>query len=242
MHAELLTHVVTIAASFGIGLPILRKAWRAQDRLAALLAASLVLDGIEWVFWAGHLYWPASNPGVSDGFATACRLTISAAVLCMGFFTWLTFRSESRTAAIALWASLAAMAVGFFGSGTLGDWRGFRSDHPWIWMEVTAQIFIYGWTCMESLLYHHKLRKRVALGLTDAVLANKFLLWGFYAGGYFVSQTLFGVALAGPDGYTNLDPLSIVLTLTGMGALWLAFFPPDAYAAWLRSEPLSRDT
>ncbi|HEY5656586.1 MAG TPA: hypothetical protein VIY27_02245 [Myxococcota bacterium] len=234
MNAELLTHAVTITASFGVGLPILRKAWRAQDRVGTLLALSLVLDGLEWSFWALHLYLPASSPALRDGFATACRLGISAAVLCMGLFTWRAFRPRSRTAQGVLGLLVAAMALGFVGSGMVGDWRGFRSDHPWIWLEVGAQILIYGWACAESLTFYLRLRKRVNVGLGDPVLANRFLLWALYAGGFFVSQIAFALALASPDGYTNLDPLSIALTLLGVGALWLAFFPPTGYRAWLR--------
>ncbi len=235
MNAELLTHVVTIAASFGVGLPILRKAWRSEDRLVGLLAASLLFDGLEWACWAMYLHWAPSQPALADGFATACRLGISAAVLSMGFFTWLTFRRRSAGAAVFLGAAVAAMALGFLGSGMLGDWRGFRNDHPWIWIEVVAQILVYGWACAESLLFHVKLRRRIAVGIGDPLVANRFLLWGLYAGSYCASQILFSAALASPDGYTNLDPFSIVFTLLGVGALWLAFFPPAGYRAWLQA-------
>ena len=157
MDMELVAHVVTIALSVGVGVPILSKAWRSRDRLAALLGGSLLIDGIEWALWAFYLYWPGSNPSVNDAFAIACRIGISASVLCLGCFTWLTFRPQCRAAAIFFWASFGAMAIGFLGSGWEGDWRGFRSDYSWIWIENAAQILVYGWACSEAVLFHRTL-------------------------------------------------------------------------------------
>ncbi len=231
---ELVTNLVVIALSFGVGLRILIKALRAGDGLAALLASSLLVDGLEWAFWAIYLYWPGSNPSVNDAFAIACRIGISAAVLCLGCFTWRTFRPQSLAAALTFWVSFAAMAIGFIGSGVVGDWRGFRSDHVWIWVENLALIVVYAWACAESMLYYRNARRRVAHGLADPVLANKFALWGIYAGCFGAVQLLFLVALASPDGFTELGSADIVLALIGVGALWLAFFPPRLYQAWLR--------
>jgi len=237
MDMELVTHVVTIALSFGVGLPILIKAMRAGDRLAALLAASLVIDGVEWVFWGIYLYWPGLDPALRDTAATACRLGINASVLCLGCFTWLTFRPQSRVATLFFWVSAGAIGIGFLGSGTVGDWRGFRSDYVWIWIENFAQIGLYGWGCLEALLYYRGARRRAALGLADPVVVNKFALWGIYSGSYGVVQLFFIIALASPDGYTGLGSIDICLTLIGITSLWVAFFPPHFYQAWLRGAP-----
>jgi len=234
MEMEMVTNVVTIALSFAVGLPTLVRALRDGDTLIALLSGSLVVDGLEWSFWALYLYWPDSNPAVNDVFATACRIGISGSVLCLGGFTWQTFRSRSRAAALAFWMSLAALAIGFFGSGAVDDWRGFRSDHIWIWIENAAQILVYGWASAEPLLYYRNARKRVAHGFADPVLVNKFALWGIYAGCYGAVQLLFVIALASPDGFTQLGAIDSSLTLIGIGSLWFAFYPPRRYVAWLR--------
>jgi len=239
MDLELVTHLVTIALSVGVGGPILFKALRGRERLAALLAASLVIDGIEWALWAGYLYWPGSNPLVNDAFAVACRIGISGSLSCLACFTWLTFRPQSRGARGAFWSCVAVMATGFVGSGAVGDWRGFRSDHVWIWLENGAQIFAYAWACSESLLYYRNARKRAAHGFADPVVANRFGLWGIYAGSYGMVQILFVAALASPEGFTELGFIDIVLTFIGVGALWLAFYPPRRYKAWLRGPVLA---
>jgi hypothetical protein len=126
------------------------------------------------------------------------------------------------------------MVVGFTGSGSVGDWRGFRSDHVWIWVENVAQISVYAWGCIEALLYHQKARRRVALGLADPVVANRFALWGTYAGCYGIVQLSFLIALASPDGYTEISSADSLFTFVGVGALWLGFSPPRRYQAWLR--------
>jgi hypothetical protein len=94
---------------------------------------------------------------------------------------------------------------------------------------------------VEALLYYAGARKRAALGLADPVVANKFALWGIYSGSYGIVQLQFIIALASPDGYTGLGELDIVLTLIGVAALWIAFFPPRFYQAWLR-RPSSTET
>ncbi len=234
MNAELATHVVTIALSFGVGVPILVKTLRARDRIVALIGASLVVDGAEWLFWLGYLCWPGQDPSVTHAFAIACRVGISAAVLCLGAFTWLTFRPESRAAACAFWASVAAMGGGIAGSGAVGAWAGFRADPARVWLETAAQILVYAWACAESLLYYRSARRRAMLGLTDPVVANRFALWGIYSGTYGGVQLSFLIGLASAGEYTGLAGLDIALTLIGVSALWLAFFPPRVYAAWLR--------
>jgi len=241
MQMELVTNVVTIALSLAVGLPTLVKALRTGDRLIALLSGSLVADGFEWLCWALYLYLPGSNSAVNDAFATACRIGISVSVLCLGCFTWLTFRSRSAAAAIAFWAALGAMAIGFLGSGMVGDWRGFRSDHIWIWIENVAQIMVYGWACAEALLYYRVARRRIAHGLADPVVVNKFALWGAYGGCYGAVQLLFLIALASPEGFTELGALDIALTLIGIGSLWFAFFPHPLYLAWIRRGAPARD-
>ena len=233
-------NALVIAASFAVGLPILRKSRAARDRPAMLLAAALLIDGLEWVLWSFYLYWPESESWISDASAVACRVGIDAAVVCLGLFTWKTFHREDRLAAIAFWLALGALLSGFLGSGVLGDWRGFRADHPWIWLEVIAQISVAAWVGAAPALYYRRLRKRIAIGLADPVVANKFALWAIYGASYCAVQILFAVALAWQQDYLTLDPISIALTLAGTGALWLAFFPPGPYQAWLRGGAAQR--
>ena len=195
----------------------------------------MTFDGLEWLFWTLCAFTPAYGTPLGEALAIACRLGITAAILCMLFFTRIVFRPESRAAAI--WATLlaGAMVVGFFGSGTVGDWGGWHNDHVWNWLEFAGQVAGYGWTAAESFVYYAKMKRRAAHGLADPVVVNHLLLWGVYASMYCASQTGYGFALALFEDLTTLDTLLGGLAIAGQISVWLAFFPPQRYASWLRA-------
>lgn len=233
MSAELFSHLLAIGIGLGVGIPIIRRGWKGSDVPALLLGAAVTFDGLEWLFWALCAFTPAYGTPLGEVLAVACRLGITAAILCMLAFTRTVFRPRSRAASI--WALLiaAAMIVGFFGSGAVGDWGGWRNDHIWNWIELAGQIAGYGWTAAESLTYYAKMKRRSAHGLGDPLVTNRLLLWGAYASAYCMSQIGYGVVLAIFEDLTTLDILLAGLTIAGQMSLWLAFFPPKRYASWL---------
>jgi hypothetical protein len=103
----------------------------------------------------------------------------------------------------------------------------------------------YLWVFAESLAYHRRMRRRLRVGLVDPVTTNRFLLFAIWTGGV-VAITLLGLlgaALAqlegGLPGGQELfsDPAILALTravtLPVAISIWLAFFPPSRYCAWL---------
>ena len=44
-------------------------------------------------------------------------------------------------------------------------------------VDLLAQA-LYLWTSVESLTWWRRMHRRVALGLADPVVANRFFLWG----------------------------------------------------------------
>jgi hypothetical protein len=235
MNSEVVSHILAICVGLGVGIPILVKGWRTGDVPARLMGAALTFDGFEWLCWALCAFTPAYGTPLGEALAIGCRLGISAAIICMLLFTRIVFRPESRAAAAWVALLVGAMVVGFFGSGTLGDWGGWRNDHVWNWLELSAQVVGYGWVAVESLTYYAKMKRRSAHGMADPVVTNRLLLWGVYASMYCASQTGYGFALALFEDLTELDTLLGALTITGQLSVWLAFFPPQWYASWLRS-------
>lgn len=235
MNPELISHILAICVGLGVGIPILVRGWKTRDVPARLMGAALTFDGFEWLFWTLCAFTPAYGTPLGEALAIACRLCITAAILCMLFFTRIVFRPESRAAAV--WAVLlaGAMVVGFFGGGSVGDWGGWRNDHIWNWLELAGQVAGYGWTAAESITYYAKMKRRAAHGLADPMVTNRLFLWGVYAFMYCASQTGYGFALALFEDLTALDTLLGGLTITGQLAVWLAFFPPQRYASWLRA-------
>ena len=60
---------------------------------------------------------------------------------------------------------------------------------PAVWRSVLSVAFLatFAWTSSEALRYYGLMRRRFALGLADAVVVNRFLIWG---GGAAISTAL----------------------------------------------------
>ena len=92
-----------------------------------------------------------------------------------------------------------------------------------------------GWAGLESLLYYVKLRRRLAVGLADAVTADRLRLWSIAMLAAFATSatalTLRGFGVAMTPTLTGLvvGPLGIV----SASAMWLAFLPPQRYLRWV---------
>ena len=99
-----------------------------------------------------------------------------------------------------------------------------------------AAIAAYAWTAAEGFRAWRLALRRVRLGLSDAVVANRFLLWGWV--GVFAIVTVAPsvvVGLAGGDVAANV-PARLANVLGGSAcavAMQLAFLPPARYRAWI---------
>jgi hypothetical protein len=94
------------------------------------------------------------------------------------------------------------------------------------------------------------MRRRVALGLADPLVANRFVLWSVWTGALGFAALLllavrsraFWLQLHGVDPRVVM-PAAIPITaaLAGIAvvcagvAVWLAFFPPASYRRWVRA-------
>jgi hypothetical protein len=92
------------------------------------------------------------------------------------------------------------------------------------------------WTAAESFHHYRMARRRQALGLADAVVVSRFLLWGCYglAATGILAANAVGVVL-GHNISTSLVVLlpAGVLGLAASVAIYLVFLPPAWYRAWL---------
>jgi hypothetical protein len=93
----------------------------------------------------------------------------------------------------------------------------------------------YVWTAFEGFRYYSMMKKRMALGLADAVVTNRFLLWAF-AGLVSLAwnSVSAGCLVAGIDLRSTVPLLA---TSAGGFAntilLVLIFMPPAAYTRWV---------
>lgn len=101
----------------------------------------------------------------------------------------------------------------------------------------------YAWTAFEGIRYNRMLRKRIALGLAEPIVANRFLLWAL-AG---IVATLWNTVsvyylLSG----ANIGTHPVPLLATSLGGLFsavlqvLIFMPPARYVRWIESDRAAR--
>ena len=235
MDVMVLSYVVAITVSFGVGIPVLVRSWRHRDARLALLGAAVTFDGLEWLAWALYLFTSASGTPLGYALGIASRVGVAASVLCMIAFTRMAFRPEGGAARVVTWLLVGALLAGFFGSGLAGDWIGMRSDLAWVWLEQCALALGYGWAALEPARYHLLMRRRVKLDLIEPLVANRFLLWSVYAGLFCLGQLVWDVSLIFYDGISTLDVLTVGLTVGAEAALFLAVFPPVWYARCVRA-------
>ncbi|HTO05549.1 MAG TPA: hypothetical protein VMR86_00690, partial [Myxococcota bacterium] len=93
----------------------------------------------------------------------------------------------------------------------------------------------YVWTAFEGFRYYGMMRKRMALGLADAVVTNRFLLWAFAGIVSFAWNSVSAWCLvAGIDLRSALPLLSTSLGgFANTVLLFLIFMPPAAYTRWV---------
>ena len=159
---------------------------------------------------------------------------------CIFFFTRAVFRPHVRWLGVAL-GSIVALLLYHWGALTIGL---FETRSPQLAFRLGLTLLVdavsaagFGWAALESLAYGAALRRRVALGLADPLVANRMLLWGLV--GLSTVVINFVNALTAWRGLNMLqDPLTLLVTgVLGMSnalALALAFATPERYAAGVR--------
>ena len=244
---------LAIMASSGVivGFRLLALGRRTRQQPELLMGLGLVLVAVLGgpLAFVGRLPALVSTP-FGDGLFAAGLAATQTGIALFCVFTWLVFRQGT------LWATLLlVLAVGALGVEWLGllhaSARGRTLEEilphtrPWGVAIVSTLALAFGWTGCEAWAYHHRLRRQLALGLGDPIVANRMRLWAI-AG--FSTVLLCGVIaacmLAGLAPLRHPIPL-VALALSSLCAstCWLlAFVPPASYLAALRRRAAARAT
>jgi hypothetical protein len=189
----------------------------------------------------GRLPALLGTPLGDDVFALGLAAT-QLGIALFAAFTWRVFRPD------ALWATLALLVI----AGALGaEWLGLLeasargrtmeeilpNTRPFAIAIVATLGLVFAWSGAEALAHWARMRRQLALGLGDPVVANRFLLWALSG---FATVVLCAVLAASMR--AGLAPLRHVLPLAliggaalGASACWtLAFLPPAAYLERVR--------
>lgn len=236
----LLLFILTVTV---VGVRMLLLARRTRGRHEFLMGLGMVL--------IGTLGYPAS---LASGFGGPvgqmsipiwfCSTLVTVAGLGLIYaFTWQAFRPRETWGKAIVIGGTAFMLLGL-----LVSLRGLMTAPPEAMSQLVAKsgLFIgmagycgcFLWSAIEGFVHYGNARKRLALGLADAVVVNRFWLWGVFgimATGINISSMI-GAAL-------GVDPSKSPLVLIPMGvlgfiasaAMYLAFLPPASYLAFVRS-------
>lgn len=160
----------------------------------------------------------------------------------MSCFTWRTFRpAETWSAALTGGISLltAGILVGVWHGATTGDpaAHSLTAARPWVvWIRFPFTLGLV-WTGIEAFRQYGMARRRLALGIGDPVVVNRFMLWGLVSVFTVLNNGVATALQAQGRGPSN-DPVgALVLAVGGAvgGALvYLVFMPPQAWLRFVR--------
>lgn len=194
----------------------------------------------------GQPFVVASRPlGAAFGFevrllAVALGLAaIISSMLALYLFTWHVFRSDSKWAEPFVWlAACAAILAGTVVLSTIPSTPGLVTQGMKLGIGCLSLVFALGmgWTAWESFRYHGMMRRRLALGLADPIVVNRFLLWGCgCAVTGLTALAMIGCVSAGFNVATHPAPLMLT-SVAGIfigGCWYLTFLPPAGYLHWV---------
>lgn len=255
---EAISGLVTLALlglSAVIGVRLLRLSARrsgSPERWLGLyfLLYSALATGLSVGTYVG---WSSANVTLPDlvvrllngGFFTASTLGLG----CLLLFTQRTFRAASSGAQTGL-----GITIGIMVSMTLwtGVSTGFEIEllpGPPYWIHWAARLSGWIWVAGESFAYWSKQRRRLALGLADPIVSNRFLLWAVW--GVLMALMAFADPLArlwyfhlagsttkwlvevGRPIIQVVVPVSCGFNIGAVALLVLTFFPTAGYKRWL---------
>ncbi|MBW2288731.1 MAG: hypothetical protein JRG80_06630 [Deltaproteobacteria bacterium] len=235
-----ISSLISLAAALVLGIRLLRLAAHTRGVPELAMGASFLLGG-----FLGFLFILIGNPAAGVALPVPVTemlfrlgMSLISVGLCFTYiFVWQTFRPGSSsvrgltlTAIVCILASLWAVW-----SATIEE-------------ALVSPLYLFGeavrmggmvWGCIEALHYHVVMRRRLALGLADPVVTNRFLLWGIAMGAGIITaltglcMTLFGMTeMVGLGAWPYLV-LGIFATISPV-AQWFAFFPPRGYCEWVQ--------
>lgn len=187
--------------------------------------------------------------------STVGNLIIGTSILCLCAFTWKVFRPDAGWAKKLVIAFVVAYVFTF--AARASSLENAQASSPVAILYNVLGAASLAWAFVECVIYYLSMRRRLALGLADPVVANRFLLWSLWTGAIAI-QALVMVALRAAVGWSGageilnaggdpggpwLDLIRAGKALFGVVApvvvvsVVLSFSPPAAYLRWLRKEP-----
>jgi hypothetical protein len=189
---------------------------------------------------------------LNAGFFVASTLGIA----CLLVFTQRSFRPRSATGRSLAGGLAMLMAVSV---AVLGASEGFEIrviNGPAYWVHFAARVACWTWVALESFAYWRQQQRRLALGLADPIVANRFLLWGLWAALFallafadpvarfwyvrLAESTTVWVPEVGRPIIAATVPVACALNAAAVVLMVLTFFPTRGYRRWIAARYAGR--
>jgi hypothetical protein len=238
-----------------IAIRLARTAWRQRSLPEALMAAFFCGGAAGYALLMIPLHFPG-DPALVLSFRAASATVLLLPGTTVVLFTWYVFRRDAGWARALAW-SLATFAVAthvvvrwLAGPMGLEHVVSMEPGTSFYWLVTIVKASGFAWACVEASLYYRDAKKRVVLGLTEPLVANRFLLWAIWSGAAtaMVVIRIVSAMLIDTTRADAVTPVPIVLSmfaagLSCAGAVWLTFAPPEFYRRFVeRSQPMPATT
>ncbi len=229
---ELLAGIVYLIA----GIRLLRLSQRTGEAPERLLGASFCAMAVSLFFYQLPNF-PVFE-SVWTALVLAGRVCVIPSVVIFALFTWRVFRPAERWGEWLVWGTGILLVIGVGGSALGGDWEGYSISSGWFWFEWVGYTLPYGWAGVEAFVQFGHARRRLRLGLCDALVCNRYLLWASFG----VLQVSLSLVIL-PQYYEyetsnhfaqTWDSLYGAIGIASIGMMWLTFFPPAFYKHWIQ--------
>jgi hypothetical protein len=193
---------------------------------------------------------PGVAPGWTEALSGIALFSLVGSVVSMLVFTRDVFRPASRFARTVS-RGLAVILVTCVGI-IVHDRALSIIMHPAALFANVCATPIFWWAFFECTGQYANMRRQAKLGLGNPLVRDRFLLWSLWTGALCIIPTMAlvvklvliagtpaGEEIVAPDGLM-LVLRALVLCMSSVAgvAIWLSFFPPPRYIAWVsrRSE------
>lgn len=227
-----------VLVTTGVGVRMLFLARRTRGAPELLMGAGMTLIGL--VGYPLGLVAGAGRGTVAEvniPLWVVSIVAIDVGLLCIYGFTRHVFRRDATWARMLVWA-VGAFLV-FVGVGNTRAFLVAPPDAPsagvtlgWTALFLAGSAGCFLWTGIEGALQYRMARRRAQVGLADAVVVNRFLLWALFGLSATVINAVSAVNLARGVYAGASDEMKVVTGVFGLVAaagMYLAFVPPAWY-------------
>jgi hypothetical protein len=179
----------------------------------------------------------AAGSAAAPAAAGSAVFAIIVGLVAAGLFNWQVYRPDSNGARLAVGLAVVVAGIGFGLEIGVTAFADPLHPGPGVKVVTLCNAGTLLWGSAESLLYWRMMRRRLALGLADPLVTNRFLLYGVGIGSAgvggmvsLVAQLVLGKSMA------EMPVLMLSNSLFGLVAaacMGVAFLPPPFWRRWI---------